>query len=197
MRSMLPGGTADKAGLIHEALWGVLGMIEMLNGEAESICIEEPGVDGAEFYLQRRAGREYWQAKRQVVGQKTWTMHLLAKEGVIEFFQHKYQAISRMDQSERTIRCGVGAFLLKSVPQFPCNGRSRGPRDPAGVHSAQGVWSKVAGNGVHGDFRIERRNFPPFHAISSRVGSIFRQMDAARASAFTSDVNDSMTTSPS
>jgi hypothetical protein len=40
------------------------------------------------------------------------------------------------------------------------------------------------------------RNFNPFTAISSRVGSIRRQMAAARAITFTSVVNDSMTTSP-
>ena len=41
------------------------------------------------------------------------------------------------------------------------------------------------------------RNFTPFHAISSRVGSILRQIAAARARALTSEVKDSMTTSPS
>lgn len=48
--STLPGGPADKAGLIHEALWGVYAMLKVLCGEADSICIEEPGVDGAEFH---------------------------------------------------------------------------------------------------------------------------------------------------
>ena len=36
----------------------------------------------------------------------------------------------------------------------------------------------------------------PFTAISLRVGSILRQIAAARAMTFTSVVNDSMTTSP-
>ena len=38
--------------------------------------------------------------------------------------------------------------------------------------------------GVHGDFRMLRRNFTPFQAISSRVGSILRQIAAARARTF-------------
>src|SRR6266481_4687630 len=43
---------------------------------------------------------------------------------------------------------------------------------------------------------VRRKNFNPFTAISSRVGSIRRQMAAARAITFTSVVNDSITTSP-
>jgi len=50
--STLPGGPADKAGLKHEALWGVIGMISVLAGEAAAIRIEEPGTDGAEFFSQ-------------------------------------------------------------------------------------------------------------------------------------------------
>ena len=48
--SSLPGGPADKAGLSHETLWGVYGMLEVICGRAEKIRIEPPGVDGAEFY---------------------------------------------------------------------------------------------------------------------------------------------------
>jgi len=65
------GGAADKAGFIHESLWGVRCMVDVLNGEAASIRIETPGDDGAEFYLQRGSVREHWQAKRQVTGQAT------------------------------------------------------------------------------------------------------------------------------
>lgn len=44
--------------------------------------------------------------------------------------------------------------------------------------------------------RVSRRNFKPFTAISFLVGSMRRQMAAARAITFTSVVKDSMTTSP-
>ena len=40
------------------------------------------------------------------------------------------------------------------------------------------------------------RNFNPFTAISSRVGSMRRQMAAALAMTLTSVVKDSITTSP-
>ncbi len=43
---------------------------------------------------------------------------------------------------------------------------------------------------------VLRRKARPFTAMSSRFGSILRQMAAARAITFTSVVNDSITTSP-
>jgi hypothetical protein len=90
--STLPGGPADKAGLKHEALWGVVGMVSVLAGEAEAIRIEEPGTDGAEFYLEHLGRAEHWQAKRQVIGQKTWSLQLLKTEGVLGFFRQRVDA---------------------------------------------------------------------------------------------------------
>jgi hypothetical protein len=90
--STLPGGPADKAGLKHEALWGVFGMINVLAGEADTIRIEEPGTDGADFYLEHHGRAEHWQAKRQVIGQKTWSLHLLKTEGVLAFFRQRVDA---------------------------------------------------------------------------------------------------------
>lgn len=84
--STLPGGAADKAGLVHEALWGVYAMLKVLCGEADSICIEEPGVDGAEFHLQLGKTREQWQAKRQVLSQENWSLQLLNSKKVLSFF---------------------------------------------------------------------------------------------------------------
>ena len=45
-------------------------------------------------------------------------------------------------------------------------------------------------------FKVLFKNFSPFTAISFLVGSILRQMAAARAMTLTSVVNDSITTSP-
>jgi hypothetical protein len=61
-------------------------MLEVLHGQAETICIEEPGVDGAEFCLQRGGKQEYWQAKRHVLNQENWTLNLLKSKGVLDFF---------------------------------------------------------------------------------------------------------------
>ena len=87
-----PGGAADKAGHVHEALWGVRALLFVLDGEASSIRIEKPGDDGAEFYLQRGDVREHWQAKRQVSGQDTWSFQRLKSEGVLAFFFEKFRA---------------------------------------------------------------------------------------------------------
>ena len=83
------GGAADKAGLVHESLWGVRGLLFVLDGEAASIRIETPGDDGAEFYLQREEVREHWQAKRQITGQGTWSLPSL--KSVLEFFFSKFR----------------------------------------------------------------------------------------------------------
>src|SRR6266436_7921202 len=90
--STLPGGPADKAGLSHEALWGVFGILKVFSGEADAIRIEEPGTDGAEFYLEQNGKREHWQAKRQVLSQKTWSLQLLKSEGVLDFFRQRVDA---------------------------------------------------------------------------------------------------------
>jgi len=93
--STLRGGPADKAGIIHEALWGVYGIVQVLAGEANCIRIEEPGTDGAEFYLDRSGIHEHWQAKRQLISQKTWSLHSLQVEGVLGFFQDKIKGGER------------------------------------------------------------------------------------------------------
>lgn len=90
--STLPGGPADKAGNNHEALWGVVGMVSVLGGQANAIRIEEPGTHGAEFYLAKTTGHEHWQAKRQMLGQKTWSLQLLHKEGILDFFKQRVGA---------------------------------------------------------------------------------------------------------
>lgn len=91
--SSLPGGPADKAGAIHEALWGVHALLEVLNGRAEFVRVEPPGVDGAEFLLKLSDGREeYWQAKRQLLSQQTWTLQALDSAGVLGFFLQQLRA---------------------------------------------------------------------------------------------------------
>jgi hypothetical protein len=96
-----PGGSADKAGFVHEALWGIRALLFVLDGEAASITIETPGDDGAEFHLQRDDTREHWQAKRQVTGQDTWSLQRLKTDGVLAFFFEKFR------QGERCVFASV------------------------------------------------------------------------------------------
>lgn len=88
-QSTHPGGAAEKAGIIHESLWGIHCLLEVLTGKAECICIEKPGDDGEEFYLLRSGVKEHWQAKRQVSGQPTWSLTKL--RDVLKFFFEKFR----------------------------------------------------------------------------------------------------------
>lgn len=90
--SSLSGGPAEKAGGNYETLWGVSAMLEVLHGKADRIRIEEPRVDGAEFWIERDGSREYWQVKRQLISQATWTLNALAGAGVLAFFIEQRRA---------------------------------------------------------------------------------------------------------
>ena len=65
---------------------------KFFHGRADAICIEEPGVDGAEFFLQWGGQREHWQAKRQVLNQENWSLQLLKTRGVLDFFLDRLRA---------------------------------------------------------------------------------------------------------
>jgi hypothetical protein len=90
--SGLSGGPAEKAGAVYETLWGVYAMLDLLRKDAERIRVEEPRVNGAEFWIERAAGREYWQVKRQILSQKVWSLGVLAAEGVLSFFLGQLRA---------------------------------------------------------------------------------------------------------
>ncbi len=81
------GGSADKVGNFHEALWGVDAFLAVLGGEASAVRIETPGDDGVEFHLVRGAFREHWQAKRQTTSSDTWSIKSL--KAVLAVFFHK------------------------------------------------------------------------------------------------------------
>lgn len=78
--SSLPAGPADKGGANYEILWGLHAMLDVVLERADSIRIEPPGVDGAEFYLLRQGVREHWQTKRQVTAQENWSLQKLKRK---------------------------------------------------------------------------------------------------------------------
>jgi hypothetical protein len=90
--SSLPGGPAGKAGMTYEVLWGVHAMLELFHESAQRIRVEEPRVDGAEFWIERSAVREHWQVKRQVLNQKVWSLNALNEAGVLPFFLEQFRA---------------------------------------------------------------------------------------------------------
>ncbi|WP_309386734.1 hypothetical protein [Cerasicoccus frondis] len=85
--SNLPGGPADKAGNSYEDLWGVHAIVEILWGNAQSMRVEPPGIDKAEFYVQYAGYKEFWQAKRQKLNATDWSLSALKSSGILDFFK--------------------------------------------------------------------------------------------------------------
>lgn len=77
----LPGGPADKLGNRYEELWTVSELVRMLRGDTESIRIEDPGVEKAEFVVMLPSHRELHQAKRDHPSGK-WSLATLAASDV-------------------------------------------------------------------------------------------------------------------
>lgn len=77
----LPGGPADKLGNRYENWWTVWHLVRMLQGACESIRIEDPGVDKAEFVLAVGGIREWHQAKRSHPAGR-WSLSTLASANV-------------------------------------------------------------------------------------------------------------------
>ena len=77
----LPGGSSDKFGNLYELWWTVLQFLRMLHGKAESIRIEAPGVEKAEFVMITGGRNELHQAKRSNPDGK-WSLASLASSNV-------------------------------------------------------------------------------------------------------------------
>ena len=79
----LPGGPADKIGNRYEKWWTLSVFVRMLQGHADAIRIEEPGVDKAEFVVTVGSRRELHQAKRSHTSGK-WSLAALRADGLLE-----------------------------------------------------------------------------------------------------------------
>ena len=69
-------------------------LTELMRGEAESIRLEAPGVEGEgiEFYVKTPSGIEYHQVKRQRTGKGKWPLSILAAERVLSDFYNKLES---------------------------------------------------------------------------------------------------------
>ena len=77
----LPGGAADKLGNRYERVWTAYQLLRLLDGRYESVRLEEPGVDKAEFVIRRGDHKEFHQAKRGGI-RASWSVASLAADGV-------------------------------------------------------------------------------------------------------------------
>ncbi len=78
----LRGGPADKFGNRYEPWWTVFQLVRIIRGDAESIRIEEPTVEKAEFVITAGDRRELHQTKLRHPNGK-WSLHSLAQNGLL------------------------------------------------------------------------------------------------------------------
>ena len=78
----LPGGPADKLGNRYEKWWTPSEFVRMLQGHAEAIRIEEPGVHKVEFVVTAGSRRELHQVKRSHPNGK-WSLAALRADGLL------------------------------------------------------------------------------------------------------------------
>ena len=75
------GGPSNKLGNRYELWWTVSQLVRIMDGEAESIRLEEPTVEKAEFVVTAGDHQEFHQAKRSHPEGK-WSLASLEKEGL-------------------------------------------------------------------------------------------------------------------
>ena len=79
----LPGGPSDKLGNRYELWWTVSQLVRIMDGQAESIRIEDPTVDKAEFVITVGNQEELHQAKRSHPNGK-WSLSSLGGDGLLQ-----------------------------------------------------------------------------------------------------------------
>ena len=79
----LSGGPANKLGNRYEKWWTVSEIVRMLHGDTESLRIEDPSVDKAEFVVNVGAWRELHQVKRSHPNGK-WSLAALRADGLLQ-----------------------------------------------------------------------------------------------------------------
>ena len=79
---MLPGGPAAKLGNRYETWCAVWELVRILHGETESIRIEVPGLDKAEFVVSTGKHREFHQVKRSHPN-GNWSLTSLRSDGLL------------------------------------------------------------------------------------------------------------------
>ena len=81
---MLPGGAAAKLGNRYETWCAVAEMVRLLHGETDTLRIEVPGIDKAEFVVAAGTRREAHQTKRSHPAGK-WSFAALRADGLLRY----------------------------------------------------------------------------------------------------------------
>ncbi len=109
----LPGGPSDKLGNRYELWWTVSQLVRIMDGQAESIRIEDPTVDKAEFVVTARGHQELHQAKRSHPTGK-WSLSSLGGEGLL---QAMFEQLSRNPSARFVFVSGSDAPELKELTE--------------------------------------------------------------------------------
>ena len=109
----LPGGPADKLGNRYELWWTVSQLVRIMDGQSESIRIEDPTVDKAEFVVTARGHQELHQAKRSHPTGK-WSLSSLGGEGLL---QAMFEQLSRNPSARFVFVSGSDAPELKELTE--------------------------------------------------------------------------------
>ena len=114
----LPGGAADKLGNRYERLWTAYQLLGLLDGRCDSIRLEEPGVDKAEFVIRRGDRQEFHQVK--CAGMRArWSVASLAAEGVGVLPADRTNNRSKRDGCEVRLIDGALGGSLQRRPLSP------------------------------------------------------------------------------
>ena len=140
----LPGGPADKFGNRYEHWWTVLQLIRIMDGEVESIRIEDPTVDKAEFALTAGGHQELHQAKRSHRDGK-WSLASLRQENLL---QAMFDQLSNNPGARFVFVSGSDAPELRELTE-----RARNAQSPAEFESA------FVGAQVHKEHFTKLRSF--------------------------------------
>ena len=109
----LPGGPADKFGNRYELWWTVSQLVRIMDGQAESIRIEDPTVDKAEFVVTARGHQELHQAKRSHPTGR-WSLSSLGGEGLL---QAMFEQLARNPSARFVFVSGSDAPELKELTE--------------------------------------------------------------------------------
>ena len=119
----LRGGPAAKFGNRFEKLWTLCELVRMLRGETDSLRVEVPRLDGAEFIVQSGAQKEFHQAKRHHPSGK-WSIATLTSAGVSKTIgellcdtTHRFVFASGSDAPELRDLCEAAASA-ESLDEF-------------------------------------------------------------------------------
>ena len=84
------GGESDKFGNRYESAWTVGHLLRVLNGDGESITVEDVGdlAEGVEFTYRRSDGVEVHQLKRQHGMANSWSVKSLQAMGIWKAARH-------------------------------------------------------------------------------------------------------------